>query len=420
MIDSDTGIVAKKKILLIAPQPFFLNRGTPLNVKAMAEELAKAGYHIDLYVYPFGEEVQIQGVTILRSPKLPGITQVPIGPSCAKFFLDIPMFLKSIGLIIKNRYTVIHGTEEGAIMAGVLGLLTGLPYIYDMDSSMPEQLVDRGYLKSRFCISLLESIENFFLKRSKAVLTVCSSLTKKAKSIVDASKVYQIEDFPVEGSSEFNQEELRKIKKELSIDSQQVIVYTGNFEPYQGLDLLLQSFARVPSKAILLLVGGGNRGDKKREHYETLATQLGVSERVKFAGLQPLERMGAYMGLADLLASPRIEGENTPLKIYSYMAANKPIIATRIFSHTQVLTDEISYLSIPEVSAFKETLEQALENSEDGKKEREKKAKLAKELVDRCYSRKAFKERLISLYQDILEDSSKTPLLEEKRKAALG
>ena len=53
-----------------------------------------------------------------------------------------------------------------------------------------------------------------------------------------------------------------------------------------------------------------------------------------------------------MLASPRIRGTNTPLKIYSYLRSGKPIVATNLITHTQVLTPDIALLVEPEAEAF--------------------------------------------------------------------
>ena len=66
------------------------------------------------------------------------------------------------------------------------------------------------------------------------------------------------------------------------------------------------------------------------------------------AGRQPIEDMEAYMTLADVLVSPRIEGANTALKIYGYMQSGKPIVATRLATHTQVLDEGCAVLVEPD------------------------------------------------------------------------
>ncbi|MCB0359189.1 MAG: hypothetical protein KDD44_06125, partial [Bdellovibrionales bacterium] len=94
-------------ILLIAPQPFFAQRGTPFNVRAMATCLAEDGYQVDLLVFPVGEDVALPpAVRLLRSPGFPGIDSVPIGPSWRKIVLDIFLSLRALSLAIRKRYDV--------------------------------------------------------------------------------------------------------------------------------------------------------------------------------------------------------------------------------------------------------------------------------------------------------------------------
>jgi glycosyltransferase involved in cell wall biosynthesis len=55
--------------------------------------------------------------------------------------------------------------------------------------------------------------------------------------------------------------------------------------------------------------------------------------------------MPLYLAASDILVSPRSTGNNTPLKIYSYLRAGKPIVATRLLTHTQVLDDQVALLT---------------------------------------------------------------------------
>ncbi|MBI2468924.1 MAG: glycosyltransferase family 4 protein, partial [Candidatus Rokubacteria bacterium] len=122
---------------------------------------------------------------------------------------------------------------------------------------------------------------------------------------------------------------------------------TGTFEAYQGVDLLLRSVSRVlevAEDARFVLVGGQERQIRPMRE---LAQGLGVADAVTFTGQRPLSEMPAYFQAADVLVSPRTAGLNTPLKIYSYLASGRPIVATRILAHTQVLTPEVAVLADP-------------------------------------------------------------------------
>jgi len=390
-----------KRILLLSPQPFFLSRGTPINVKAMVETLGGEGYAVDLLSFPFGKELDLENVNLLRSPGIPGIHSVPIGPSWRKIVLDIPFTLHALYLVCTKKYDVIHGIEEAGCVAGILGLITGKPFVYDMDSCMTTQLRDSGFLNIPFLLKIVDRIESFFIRKSAAVLTVCSALSEKAKNkALESSKVFQIEDFPYEPATKFDVKTVERIKKEFSLNKKSVALYTGNLEKYQGIDFLLESFAKFPEslEALLVIVGGDV---ESVENLQNKADALGIKERVVFCGQRPPEEMGAFMQAAEVLVSPRTKGENTPLKIYSYMAAGKVIVATDIHSHTQVLSEEIAFLAKPNAESFSIALREALED----KVEASSRASKAKKLVDTRYSFKEFKRRLLEMYAEILGEA---------------
>jgi glycosyltransferase involved in cell wall biosynthesis len=66
---------------------------------------------------------------------------------------------------------------------------------------------------------------------------------------------------------------------------------------------------------------------------------------VLFAGERPAPEIPAYLLAADVLVSPRSRGTNTPLKIYQYLRSGKAIVATRLLTHTQVLSDQTAILT---------------------------------------------------------------------------
>ena len=75
------------------------------------------------------------------------------------------------------------------------------------------------------------------------------------------------------------------------------------------------------------------------------AARAGVDDVVIFAGQRPAEEIPAYLDAADVLVSPRSTGTNTPLKIYQYLRSGRPIVATRLLTHTQVLDDSVAFLT---------------------------------------------------------------------------
>ena len=128
-------------------------------------------------------------------------------------------------------------------------------------------------------------------------------------------------------------------------DGTPIVLYTGTFEAYQGLDLLFAAMAivrRTRPDARLVLAGG--RADQVAKAREQ-ARAAGIEDVTHFAGERPASEIPAYLLASDLLVSPRSRGTNTPLKIYQYLRSGKAIVATRLLTHTQVLSDETAILT---------------------------------------------------------------------------
>ena len=66
--------------------------------------------------------------------------------------------------------------------------------------------------------------------------------------------------------------------------------------------------------------------------------------------------------MATVLVSPRLQGTNTPLKIYEQLASGKPLVATRIWSHTQVLSEAVCFLAELEAASMATAIEAALQD----------------------------------------------------------
>src|SRR5258708_35951310 len=99
---------------------------------------------------------------------------------------------------------------------------------------------------------------------------------------------------------------------------------------------------RSRPEARLVLAGG--RADQVIKA-RAQARAAGIEEVTMFAGERPASEIPAYLLAADLLVSPRSRGTNTPLKLYQYLRSGKAIVATRLLTHTQVLSDDTAILT---------------------------------------------------------------------------
>jgi glycosyltransferase involved in cell wall biosynthesis len=341
------------KILMIAPQPFFQPRGTPFSVLGRLRALAHLGHEVDLLTYHRGQNVIIPGVAIFRTPPFRFVRDIPIGPSGTKLFLDIFLVVEAYRRLCRKRYDVLHTHEEASFFGILLAKFFQVPHLYDMHSSLPQQLLNFRYTRSRPLIRFFERLERRVILASEAVITICPALAEHVNQISGNVSHVMIENVAIERSTEaVSAEEVRAFRTAHALDGKRIVLYTGNFEPYQGIDLLVASAERVLRQrqdAVFVFLGG--KPDQV-QHYQDRVERQGLSAHFRFTGMRPPEEIPGALHLSDILVSPRISGTNTPLKLYGYLQAGKPIVATNLPTHTQVLDNDVAVLVDPDPEAL--------------------------------------------------------------------
>ena len=341
-------------ILMIAPQPVFSPRGTPISVVNRCRALSALGHTVDLVTYPLGENVDIDGVRWLRAPRIPGIRSVKIGPSAAKLPLDAAVLARATARALRGRksYDVVHTHEEAGVFGWWFSRLLGIPHLYDMHNGLGVVLTNYGLGERHPVVRTFEWLERKMLGSARSVIVVFPSLAREAERHVPGTDAEIVYNVPVEPRP--NMRLAAALRREWAPAGEPVVLYTGTLEPYQGMPLLIDAMAQVspmPDGRRPRLVVVGGRPDQVAE-LRAQADALGLGDRVLLTGLRPPQEMTTCMAAADVLVSPRSSGSNTPLKIYSYMHSGRPIVATRIESHTQVMDDLSALLVEPDPGAF--------------------------------------------------------------------
>jgi glycosyltransferase involved in cell wall biosynthesis len=344
------------KILMIAPEPFFEPRGTPFSEYFRIRALSALGHSVDLVTYPFGADRDIPGLRIFRCWRPPGIRAVKTGPSAAKLVLDFFLFCKAVGRLWRTKYDLIHTHEEGNIMGVVCQKMTKIPHLYDMHSSLVQQMDNFQFTRSRAIVAFFRTIERISLKNAASVIVICRSLFDHAAGITGAAKLTQIENFMDDRPRADDQSRTRRLRSEISPDGKKIVMYTGTLEPYQGIPLLLDSMAFLGDGFRVALVGGT---PAQVEELRLRSQAGGMAGRVSLLGRKPAADIPYYLQAADVLVSPRSLGTNIPLKIYSYLASGVPVVATDLPTHTQTVTPDIAILAAPTPEAFAEGIRRA-------------------------------------------------------------
>jgi glycosyltransferase involved in cell wall biosynthesis len=393
------------KALVISPQPFFSPRGTPFSVYYRTLVMAELGVKIDLLTYGEGMDVEIPGVRIVRIPRFAFLGRVKTGPSILKMFLDVFMVIWTVVLLIRNKYDFVHAHEESVFYCCILKPVFRFKLVYDMHSSLPQQLTNFRFTTSRLLIGLFRKLENICLQHSDAVITICPDLAEYAvKFIPDKKRHFLIENSifePVKlhsnGAVSTSRSGGSEVEDKL-IDlpeGKKIIVYAGTLELYQGIEILIKAFKKVVSEhqdAFLIIVGGT---PSQVEQYSQLAVTTGLGESFLFTGRVSQSMAKYYISKASVLISPRSSGTNTPLKIYELLASGIPLVATDIYSHTQVLDENVAFLVSPDPDDMASGICAAC--STNGR--RMSIIKNARRLYEEKYSRQKYEQKMTGLLE---------------------
>ncbi len=334
------------RILMIAPEPFFEPRGTPFSEFHRIRALTTLGHQVDLVTYPFGEDVSMPGLTVFRAMRPPFVRRVKIGPSFAKLPLDALLTITALRRGLAGRYDAVHSHEEGGVIGVVLAALLRVPHLYDMHSSLPQQLTNFAFSGSAIIRRAFLAMERLMIRRSRVVIVICPALEETVRQIDPRAQVVLIENAPGSAEEQATPSQAAAVRARFALtDLTPVVLYTGTFEAYQGLDLLFAAMALVTQQRpeARLLLAGGKPDQVARARQQAVAA--GIGQVTIFAGERPAAEIPAYLLASDVLVSPRSRGTNTPLKIYQYLRSGRPIVATRLLTHTQVLGDDTAILT---------------------------------------------------------------------------
>jgi glycosyltransferase involved in cell wall biosynthesis len=193
------------------------------------------------------------------------------------------------------------------------------------------------------------------------------------------------------------QDDVEELKNKLALDGRLPIVYTGTYERYQGLTMALESVEIVAKhypRVLFMFVGAKNQ---QAQEWTEIAREMALQDHVLFLDVVPPAECMVYLAYAAVLISPRLDGTTTPLKIYSYLHANRPVVATNITAHTQVLSPETAVLVEPNKDAFAEGILRVLRDSELA----ECIAKNAHEFAQEKFSHQDYISKVNQIYQSL-------------------
>jgi len=330
------------KILMIAPTPFFSDRGCHTRILNAIKGLQELGHEVLLCTYGLGKDVV--GVNARRAFNFWWYKKVSAGPSVTKILLLPLLFLTVMGSIRRFKPDVVHAfLHEGAFIARFCKIFFKRPlYVFDCQGSLSGEIVQHKFVKQNGILYSLFSfveklINNWFpvVTQSEQLVEYLVGTGVKRELILNALDSVDTTMFnPMDKDM--------ALVTDLDIDiNKPTLLFMGLLEEYQGADIMFEAYSQVVKvipESQLLVIGFPNI-----DKYKNMCISMGIHDNVHFLGKIDYFSVPSYLSLSDIAIAPKISLHEGDGKLYNYMAMGMATIAFDRSVSKEVLGDDENF-----------------------------------------------------------------------------
>lgn len=351
---------------MIAPTPFFADRGCHTQIYEEIKALKKIGHEIILCTYGLGRDMP--GIETARCYNFPWYKKLSAGPTYTKILLLPFLACTAIKTIRRFNPDIIHAhLHEGAVIARFCKIFfPHKKYLFDMQGSLTGECLQHGFIKAGSlgfqAIKFLEKmIAGWFF-----VITQSDNMLSELKNLGvlpgRSANVKDGVDVDIFKPSSFDKD----LAEKLGIDQiKPRIIYMGLLEKYQGADIMFESFKKVAEKngdVQFIIIGFPNI-----EKYKDYCQKSGLEKNVLFLGRIEYGLLPKYLSLADVAVAPKIALTEGDGKIYNYMAMGLPTVAFNRGTSREILGETGIFAKLNDSQDLAEKILYLLENKEEAK-----------------------------------------------------
>jgi glycosyltransferase involved in cell wall biosynthesis len=352
------------RILMVAPTPFFADRGCHVRILGEAQALIELGNEVKICTYPLGRDVP--GIPTERTLPVPWYKKLSAGPSVHKLYIDLLLLFKVLAVTRRFRPHVIHAhLHEGIVIGKIASTLFRVPLVADLQGSLTSELLDHKFIPgTSWLVKSMRRIERMInlMPRHLVVSSTRTARTCSEDFTIPPARISSIMD-----GVDLGVFSPRPRNAELSAKlgfqpDDRIVAFIGVLTEYQGVDLLLEAIPAVVKKiprAKFLIIG------YPEEQYQKKAEALGVAPWTCFTGRIPYADAPDYLSLAEVAVSPKFSTTEANLKLFTYMAMGLPTVVFDNEVNREILDDLGIYASSVDAPALASTLVRALERRDD-------------------------------------------------------
>ena len=391
-----------RRILAIAPTPFFGDRGCHVRILEEVRGLQASGADVLVATYATGNDVA--GVRTARAANVPGLRARPLGPSYGRPVLDALLLGTTLRAALRFRPHIVHAHLHEGVAVGLLAArLVGSPLVADLQGSLHSELVEHRFLRNGGLPSaLVARAERWLVRRPEALLVGSTAVAQLlADQDVAPARIVSLPDGVDLTRFRPMSPDPAQVDR-LGLRDKRVVVFLGVLTPYQGVDTLLEAVslvvASVPNVHFLIM------GYPNEEHYRNVVSQRGLLPHVTFPGRIPYGDAAQWLNLGDVAVSAKTSLTESNGKLLNYMACGLPVVATDTPVNRELLGEAGVYAAVDNPTALAARLSELLRTPA---RAREVGATLRRR-AEREFSWPHLTDRLLRVYERLLTESRAT------------
>ena len=334
---------------MVAPTPFFADRGTHIRILEEALALERLGHQITIVTYHIGGMPQLPAGSRIRIRRIHRwlfwYDKLEAGPDWQKVLLDILLMRKAWWIALRERPDVLHGhLHEGALIIWAIDNLIfwrSPKLVADLHGSLTGEMVSHAYLKTRSLYRVFRLVERFVHRLPLQFVTsswanaevVARDRGSEIPVLLDGVDVVRYT------LTTADQESLRT-KYALPADVP-IVVYTGALMPNKGVGLILEALPAILAahSSVHVVLAGAPIGWIQGQ-LSTLDPQ--ITSRVTIIHPLPYHTLHELLQVADVAIDPKVGGSGEASgKMLQYMGARLPVAAFETVNNRKYLGEHV-------------------------------------------------------------------------------
>ncbi|GFE62737.1 glycoside hydrolase [Geobacter sp. AOG2] len=347
---------------MVAPTPYFADRGCHVRIYEEARALRSLGHDVRIVTYHIGRD--LPGIPVTRIPRIPWYNRLEAGPSWHKLYLDLLLLAKAASLSLSFRPQIIHAhLHEGAGIGWLLKLATRAPLVFDYQGSLSGECIDHGFFKADSRVArIFRRVERFINDRADRIVTSSGAGYSDLRDAWGVPPERMVPVMDGVDTDRFCPRDRNEARTRLGIDPHvPVVAYLGLMNAYQGTDLLLDAIGLLKARGVharFLIMGFPH------ERYRAEAEARGIGDLITFTGKVDYSDAPLFLSAADLAVSPKLSLTEANGKLFNYMACALPVVVFDTPVNREILGATGSYARLGDAADFAERIAALLADRE--------------------------------------------------------